>query len=49
MSTTTNYCDDVRTMMSDQSNLVVPMEINNSMNFSEDIITENKAETLENP
>jgi len=48
-NTTTTYCDEVRTMTSDQSNLVVPMELDNLMNFSEDIITENNAETLEFP
>ena len=48
MDSTTTYCDYVHTMMSDQSNLVVPMELNNSTNFSEDIITDKKAETLEN-
>ena len=42
-------CDDVGTMTSDQSNLVVPMELENLTNFSSDIIMENKAETLENP
>ena len=49
IDTTTTYCDDIHTMTSDQSNLVVPMELDNLMNFSEDIITENNAETLEFP
>ena len=47
--TTTTYCDDVCTMTSDQFNLVVPMELDNLTNLFEDIITENRAETLENP